>query len=649
MSEQYHNKLRGIVCRMVKGKRQEKLLRKLEYIQNLQQDKVLRVAVIGEFSSGKSTFINALLGKRILEEGVFPTTASATYLRTTSETAEIEVTATFQDNKSFRVREDKTPQGAWGKLVYGFSKQLQKLQLKANPLADLQKYLTKYNVGAISTVQEAIRLLTSKQEVAQHVSRIEICLPRDDSKSAYCLPENIILIDTPGFNPGQASVQNHLEITQRVVEHEADLAIILTPSGQAMSHTLLSFMGNSINAYLHRCVFVVTKADFLDSTEERKEVLDYAQQQLAENFDLSQPAIFAVAARCMLPAKHLPDELQETWELHKTQFRKFEQKLWSHVETARKKALSEHALRLLADTVQAINEELTTSGHKVAAARRFIENNKVSHVQECTQALVMRSTQRLHKAFDRIDYSSWQQCQVCYNACVRIIRNGGKLRNFADKEGKEIQACMMRLINEYRNATTQKITVESSVCMANELQEFDREFALHYKDMPALRPKRGFQTQLPQPPPFKLDNKKMNKELEKLQDETPVDVPIFGRIRVSADLADFLGIFFKVDEREIQDKFLRKLEPQIRSTFCSVEEVIRNLAQENLKSLTSYMDSVATLHIKQYAGKVERIISEQQRKLVQIEREHAAILANKKETEAIQLSIKKELINLKIS
>ena len=34
------------------------------------------LVVVGEFNAGKSAFINALLGSRVLEEGVTPTTAS---------------------------------------------------------------------------------------------------------------------------------------------------------------------------------------------------------------------------------------------------------------------------------------------------------------------------------------------------------------------------------------------------------------------------------------------------------------------------------------------------------------------------------------------------------------------------------------------
>ena len=39
-------------------------------------DSMLYLAVVGEFSSGKSTFINALLGFRLLKEAVMPTTAA---------------------------------------------------------------------------------------------------------------------------------------------------------------------------------------------------------------------------------------------------------------------------------------------------------------------------------------------------------------------------------------------------------------------------------------------------------------------------------------------------------------------------------------------------------------------------------------------
>ncbi|KAJ4843024.1 hypothetical protein Tsubulata_045568 [Turnera subulata] len=55
-----------------------------------QIDEPFSLAIVGEFNSGKSTVINALLGKRYLNEGVVPTTNEITFLRYSKYDAEEE-------------------------------------------------------------------------------------------------------------------------------------------------------------------------------------------------------------------------------------------------------------------------------------------------------------------------------------------------------------------------------------------------------------------------------------------------------------------------------------------------------------------------------------------------------------------------------
>ena len=44
-------------------------------VQSIRQlDELFLLVIVGEFNAGKSAFINALLGERLLEEGVTPTT-----------------------------------------------------------------------------------------------------------------------------------------------------------------------------------------------------------------------------------------------------------------------------------------------------------------------------------------------------------------------------------------------------------------------------------------------------------------------------------------------------------------------------------------------------------------------------------------------
>lgn len=61
----------------------------------LQLDDLFLLVVVGEFNSGKSAFINALLGQKLLQEGVTPTTAQINILRYGVET-ERKVLSEFQ-------------------------------------------------------------------------------------------------------------------------------------------------------------------------------------------------------------------------------------------------------------------------------------------------------------------------------------------------------------------------------------------------------------------------------------------------------------------------------------------------------------------------------------------------------------------------
>src|SRR3990170_4179816 len=46
-----------------------------------QLDELFLLVIVGEFNAGKSAFINGLLGSRIVEEGVTPTTAQINILQ----------------------------------------------------------------------------------------------------------------------------------------------------------------------------------------------------------------------------------------------------------------------------------------------------------------------------------------------------------------------------------------------------------------------------------------------------------------------------------------------------------------------------------------------------------------------------------------
>lgn len=77
----------------------------IQFFKNRLEDNEFRIAVVGEYSSGKSTFINALLGQDILSHATTETTAAITRIVNTEESDPRSHTGivTFQDGKTLKL------------------------------------------------------------------------------------------------------------------------------------------------------------------------------------------------------------------------------------------------------------------------------------------------------------------------------------------------------------------------------------------------------------------------------------------------------------------------------------------------------------------------------------------------------------------
>lgn len=64
----------------------QNFIQRAKFLQEQVNDKSFRITVVGEFSAGKSTFLNALIGKDILPHSVNETTATVTYIKNVKAT-----------------------------------------------------------------------------------------------------------------------------------------------------------------------------------------------------------------------------------------------------------------------------------------------------------------------------------------------------------------------------------------------------------------------------------------------------------------------------------------------------------------------------------------------------------------------------------
>lgn len=170
-----------------------------------------KLAVVGEFSSGKSTFLNALIGKDILKHGAQETTATITEIQNLSKE---EMQETFD--------------------VYYINNQVE----KDIPIDKLIEYT--------STVSKI-------HNVAQEIKKVVIKTKMFDQNADICL------VDTPGLN---GIADNHREQTIELIENSHACIYLMQVRGLGASD--VEFI-KYISKYQHNIIFV---QNFIDELRE---------------------------------------------------------------------------------------------------------------------------------------------------------------------------------------------------------------------------------------------------------------------------------------------------------------------------------------------------------------------------------------------
>ena len=234
-----------------------------------------KVLIIGEFKRGKSTFINALLGEKILPSAAKPCTAIISEVKYGKEKS---ATIYFNDN----IKE--LPEGLSAEACDYINKY--KLQGKVPPLTIPFEKLKDY-----VTITDA----TKDQEESVSESpfdRAEIFVPLDLCKN------DVEIIDSPGLNEHKTrdAVANGY-----VGKADAIIFVLLSKSlaGQTEMRSITDFeaMGNK------SIFFICNQFDLLDEEEDQIEIKERAQKMLLPHTDLGMRGLHFVSSKQALNAR----------------------------------------------------------------------------------------------------------------------------------------------------------------------------------------------------------------------------------------------------------------------------------------------------------------------------------------------------------
>jgi small GTP-binding protein len=211
-----------------------------EVIPRLEADR-FHLVVVGEFNHGKSTFVNALLGRTVLPTGVTPTTAVIHHI-------------THAPDPTARIL---------------------------------------YNDGREEPVEvDALRTWAVHDDPAppdfEAIKYIELGYP------SPLLENRVVLVDTPGVN--DLSLQR-ADITYSYIPR-SDAVLFLLDAGQLLKESERVFLLEKlIGKSRDKIVFVINKVDIW-SPDEREEALAYVRRELAKL--VKSPTLFPVSAQLAL-------------------------------------------------------------------------------------------------------------------------------------------------------------------------------------------------------------------------------------------------------------------------------------------------------------------------------------------------------------
>ena len=213
------------------------------------------IVVVGEFSAGKSTLLNALMGERILPSFSNETTATVNFLRHSEKAINGEAGRVFFNNGDEETLQDAT-------------------------LTTIEKYVS-----------------TKGDDVAKKVDHLDLYLESDFLKNG------VTLVDSPGLN---GVADGHREITEAQIL-KSHASIFLFNSDHPGSQTDFEFL-HDLQSRVKTIIFVLNKIDEIkaDEGETPESVIESLKKTYKDKFpkENTVPEIWPVAAYPALVARN---------------------------------------------------------------------------------------------------------------------------------------------------------------------------------------------------------------------------------------------------------------------------------------------------------------------------------------------------------
>jgi len=557
----------------------EDQLGKLEAIEKRMADPSLHLAVVGEFSSGKSTLINALMRDEILTTDILPaTTSAATEIRFGES---LRASITFLD-------------GSQRHLVGVYS--------------------TGYGTCANSTesetetIRELIQESTSIETTASGIRKVTVSYPSD------ALRQGLVIIDTPGVNAGNA---RHLDVTSWAIRELSDIAVVLIPADIPASESLLNFVVEHLSDSLHRCLFVVSKIDLIKANEQDR-CFAGLEARLSHRLGLDGLSILPIAAELVLDSIRGeegsdngyidPERRQQLLD----QFYNSEKRLWESLHRHKIVTIMERLAFLMLAVFRSLGEQLKRRETMYNERREMFEKNRVPDlgsfvdVQKTKRHLKIeaRGNELRGELLDMID-KVHQKARRVLDELVNSAKSSEWLAQELSK--KNLKAILREIELRIQDELAQCFD-DFEYFNVGQTRRFAKKFSKTYSSLASLGNALGIDTPV-EIKPVSLDLagkiRKFDAQLAEVSD------------RISASLRlDFQNMFATSPSvNEIKKEYRSLLATIMDQVFSEVSDSIRTRFAQNIEAMKKAMDKYIDDHFSQYDQLILEIVKSQEQEI----------------------------------
>ncbi|WP_102274819.1 dynamin family protein [Cytobacillus massiliigabonensis] len=459
----------------------EELLQKAERLQNKQ----FTVALFGAFSAGKSSFANALIGKKVLPVSPNPTTAAINKIMPINEQFG-HGTVLVKIKESHILFDDVCRSLKFFDLTANdFDDALKKIAKVMNGKTDfeanekthfafLHAFLRGFEVfrQALGTIVETdldqLKDYVAIEEKSCFVEMIEVYY------DCALTRQGITLVDTPGADSINA---RHTGVAFDYIKN-SDAILFVTYYNHAFSKADREFLiqlGRVKDSFeLDKMFFIVNAIDLANNEEEKDSVLEYVRDQLVQ-YGIRRPNLFGLSSLLALSEKlHQKEAAESKLNLFEESFYSFITNELMEISVTSAEMEWQRVLDQLRNFIQSSQEDKESKIQR----RNHLENEQKTIENMIRNQDAAFFTQRLNQEADELVYYIRQRVFLRFNDFVKEAFNPALLKEDGRNLKKALQMALADFLQTFGFDFAQELratTVRMEVYIGKLLKEAQKK------------------------------------------------------------------------------------------------------------------------------------------------------------------------------